>query len=86
MPGDNVAAGWVVGIIGFVFLVTSPMTMFVGLFIGIALIVWGSNMSQAKKCSECATKVNKSAKLCPACKCEFADFSGTEAGTNQTTP
>lgn len=60
------AAGVIVQIIGILFCLS-----IIGAIIGIPLWIAGYNMDCCHKCSECGSRVEKYAKLCPACQCHF---------------
>lgn len=46
----------------------------IGTLIGIALLVYGSQLSRKWRCSECGNPlIDQHVKICPTCKTEFTD-------------
>ena len=61
-------AGLVLELLGFILLFLFP----IGTIFGIALLIYGFNLSKKNVCSECGNKIDdKGVKICPVCKASF---------------
>jgi Zn finger protein HypA/HybF involved in hydrogenase expression len=74
IPGPNrrgkikhtefIGVGCAVQVLGIALLFLFP----IGTIIGIALLVWGSQLSVKWQCATCGNRIEQSAKICPTCK------------------
>ena len=71
---ESVGAGCLVqgvGVLCMLWIFVDLVTGVLGVIIGLVLLAVGSAMSVKYRCSECSTKVEKSAKECPGCRRRF---------------
>lgn len=64
---ERAGVGALIQLFGVILLFAVP----IGTVIGIVLIVVGTKKTYARKCSECAGKVNEGAKVCQHCRVPF---------------